>query len=84
MSRRARSAASLQQLLRADGRSSSLARGERGYDIWSRLLEERIIFLNGPIEDNVAGPGLRPAPLSGSRESHQGHLASTSTRRAAS
>jgi len=31
------------------------ARGERGYDIWSRLLKERIIFLNGPIEDNVAG-----------------------------
>ena len=31
------------------------ARGVRGYDIWSRLLKERIIFLNGPIEDNVAG-----------------------------
>jgi ATP-dependent Clp protease protease subunit len=31
------------------------ARGERGYDIWSRLLKERIVFLNGPIEDNVAG-----------------------------
>lgn len=31
------------------------ARGERGYDIWSRLLKERIIFLNGPIEDHIAG-----------------------------
>jgi ATP-dependent Clp protease protease subunit len=31
------------------------ARGERGYDIWSRLLKERIIFLNGPVEDHVAG-----------------------------
>jgi ATP-dependent Clp protease protease subunit len=31
------------------------ARGERGYDIWSRLLRERIVFLNGPIEDHVAG-----------------------------
>ena len=31
------------------------ARGERGYDIWSRLLKDRIVFLNGPIEDNVAG-----------------------------
>ena len=31
------------------------ARGERGYDIWSRLLKERIVFLNGVIEDNVAG-----------------------------
>ena len=30
------------------------ARGERAYDIYSRLLKERIIFLNGPIEDNVA------------------------------
>src|SRR5258708_15805758 len=31
------------------------ARGERGYDIWARLLKERIIFRNGAIEDNVAG-----------------------------
>ena len=30
------------------------ARGERGYDIWSRLLKERIIFLNGPIDDGVS------------------------------
>lgn len=29
-------------------------RGERAYDIYSRLLKERIIFLTGPIEDNVA------------------------------
>ena len=29
-------------------------RGERVYDIFSRLLEERIIFLAGPITDNVA------------------------------
>ncbi|MDA7599114.1 ATP-dependent Clp endopeptidase proteolytic subunit ClpP [Alphaproteobacteria bacterium] len=29
-------------------------RGERAYDIYSRLLKERIIFLNGPIDDNVA------------------------------
>jgi len=27
------------------------ARGERSYDIFSRLLKERIIFLNGPIDD---------------------------------
>ena len=59
------------------------ARGERGYDIWSRLLKDRIIFLNGPIEDNVAGllcaqllyPGSRRIPPRTSR--------STSTRRAA-
>lgn len=29
-------------------------RGERAYDIYSRLLKERIIFLGGPIDDNVA------------------------------
>ena len=29
-------------------------RGERAYDIYSRLLKERIIFLTGPVEDNVA------------------------------
>ena len=30
------------------------ARGERAYDIYSRLLKERIIFLVGPVEDTVA------------------------------
>ncbi|MHC5653256.1 ATP-dependent Clp endopeptidase proteolytic subunit ClpP [Stappia sp.] len=29
-------------------------RGERAYDIYSRLLKERIIFLTGPIEDHLA------------------------------
>ncbi len=29
-------------------------RGERAFDIYSRLLKERIIFVTGPIEDNVA------------------------------
>jgi len=29
-------------------------RGERAYDIYSRLLKERIIFVTGPIEDQVA------------------------------
>ncbi len=28
--------------------------GERSYDIYSRLLEDRIVFLNGEIDDNVA------------------------------
>lgn len=28
--------------------------GERAYDIYSRLLKERIIFLSGPIDDHVA------------------------------
>ncbi|REH36975.1 ATP-dependent Clp protease proteolytic subunit ClpP [Paraperlucidibaca baekdonensis] len=30
------------------------ARGERAYDIYSRLLQERVIFLVGPVEDNMA------------------------------
>jgi len=30
------------------------AKGERSYDIYSRLLKERVIFLIGPIDDNVA------------------------------
>jgi ATP-dependent Clp protease protease subunit len=29
-------------------------RGERAFDIYSRLLKERIIFLTGPVEDHVA------------------------------
>jgi len=30
------------------------ARGERAYDIYSRLLRERLIFIGGPIEDQMA------------------------------
>jgi ATP-dependent Clp protease protease subunit len=30
------------------------ARGERGYDIYSRLLKERIIFVSGVIDDTIA------------------------------
>ena len=30
------------------------ARGERSYDIYSRLMKDRIIMLNGPVEDNMA------------------------------
>ena len=30
------------------------SRGERAYDIWSRLLKERIIFLGAAVEDDVA------------------------------
>src|ERR1700744_4577507 len=31
-----------------------LSRGERSFDIFSRLLRERIIFVNGPVEDGMA------------------------------
>jgi ATP-dependent Clp protease protease subunit len=30
------------------------SRGERAYDIYSRMLKERIVFLTGPVDDNVA------------------------------
>ena len=30
------------------------ARGERAYDIYSRLLKERVVFIVGPVEDNMA------------------------------
>src|SRR5205823_10901362 len=29
-------------------------RGERAYDIYSRLLKERVVFLVGPVDDNTA------------------------------
>jgi ATP-dependent Clp protease protease subunit len=32
----------------------STSKGERAYDIYSRLLKERIVMLNGPVEDNMA------------------------------
>jgi ATP-dependent Clp protease protease subunit len=32
----------------------STGRGERAYDIYSRLLRERIVMVNGPIEDGIA------------------------------
>ena len=30
------------------------AQGERSYDIYSRLLKDRIIMLNGPVEDSMS------------------------------
>jgi ATP-dependent Clp protease protease subunit len=30
------------------------ARGERSYDIYSRLLKDRVIFITGPVEDHMA------------------------------
>ena len=29
-------------------------RGERSFDIYSRLLKERVIFLTGPIDDHIS------------------------------
>ena len=33
------------------------AHGERSYDIYSRLLKDRIVILGTPVDDNVAGFG---------------------------
>ena len=30
------------------------SRGERAYDIYSRLLKDRVVFLGGPVDDNIA------------------------------
>ena len=58
------------------------ARGERGYDIYSRLLKERIIFLNGPVDDNVASLSA-PSSCILEAENPTRTSTSTSTRRAA-
>ena len=34
--------------------AESTGKGERAYDIYSRLLKERIVMLNGPVEDGMA------------------------------
>ena len=34
--------------------SNKPPRGERSYDIYSRLLKERVIFLSGEVEDRMA------------------------------
>lgn len=45
------------------------ARGERAYDIFSRLLEERIILLAGPIDDYVANLIIAEILLLASKDS---------------
>jgi len=37
-----------------DGQSKARVAGERAYDIYSRLLKERVVFLVGPVEDHMA------------------------------
>jgi ATP-dependent Clp protease protease subunit len=32
----------------------STSKGERSYDIYSRLLKDRIVMLNGPVDDHSA------------------------------
>ncbi len=57
-------------------------RGERAYDIYSRLLKERIIFLTGPVEDGMST--LAVASFSSlRRKTPRKRFRCTSTRRAA-
>ena len=50
------------------------SRGERSFDIYSRLLNERIIFLGTPIDDQIANLDRRAAAPSRVGGSRQGHL----------
>ena len=38
------------------------SRGERAYDIFSRLLKERIVFVNGPIHSGMSHPSPPSTP----------------------
>ena len=60
----------------------STSRGERAYDIYSRLLRERIIFLGDAIEDHLANLIIAQLLFLESRTPRR-TSACTSTRRAA-
>ncbi len=51
------------------------SRGERAFDIYSRLLKENIIFLGTPDRRQRGEPDHRPDAVSGSRGSGEGHFA---------
>ena len=59
-------------------------RGERAYDIFSRLLKDRIIFIGTPIDDTIANLIDRPAALPRGRGSGPGHQPLHQLARAAS
>ena len=48
-------------------------RGERSYDIYSRLLKDRIIFLGTAIDDHIANLGHRADAFSADGGSEKGH-----------
>jgi ATP-dependent Clp endopeptidase proteolytic subunit ClpP len=50
------------------------SRGERAYDIFSRLLKERIIFVTGPVHDGMASLDRGAASALGSGKSVQGNF----------
>ena len=49
--------------------------GERSFDIYSRLLEDRVVFLSGEITDDVANPCGGAVDLSGIQRPDKGHFA---------
>ena len=58
-------------------------RGEQSYDIYSRLLKDRIIFLGTAIDDQVANAVIAPAFVPPDGGPEEGTFTSTSTRPAA-
>ena len=52
--RSARAASAAQRPVRAEAPCPARSRGERVFDIFSRLLRERVICVNGPIDDGTA------------------------------
>ena len=58
------------------------SRGERGFDIYSRLLRERIVFLTGQVEDHMASV-IMAQLLFLEAENQRRKSSFTSTRRAA-
>ena len=51
------------------------ARGERAYDIYSRLLKERVIFIVGPVDDYMANIVVAQLLFLESENPGQGHRA---------
>ena len=49
-------------------------RGERAYDIFSRLLKERIIFVTGPVEDGMSMLTVAQLLFLEAEESEEGNL----------
>jgi ATP-dependent Clp protease protease subunit len=49
-------------------------RGERSFDIYSRLLRERIVFVTGGVEDHMASLITAQIALLESEKSEEGHL----------
>ena len=48
-------------------------RGERSYDIYSRLLKDRIVFIGTPIDDHIAKSGHRAAAFLANGRRQEGH-----------